>query len=416
MSKNNYSGNIVLRCMALACSLLLSGCTAFSGWVSSSSFIPSSGPNRALMQEMQDVPQNSGIQIVDITTEVAGKLIQGQKKLLFSETLASEHKPSGAIGLGDVVEVSIWEAPPATLFGSGAPSVGGSTGASSGPATTRVTTFPEQMVNNEGTINIPFAGQVQIAGRTNQQIEADIARRLQGKANQPQVLVRVVKNNSSNVTVIGDVAANLRIPLTARGERLLDALAAAGGLRQVVGQNVTQSVNRTSLQITRNDQVQSLPLDMVIRDPKQNILLQPGDVVTALFQSLSFTVLGATGTNTELNFEAQGISLAQALARVGGLQDNRADASGIYIFRLEEGNALPWKTPPVKTPEGKVPVVYRVNLKDPATFFVAQNFTIQNKDVMYVANATGAELQKFLNLVFTALYPLIGAASVAKGL
>ncbi len=111
-------------------------------------------------------------------------------------------------------------------------------------------------------------------------------------------------------------------------------------------------------------------------------------------------MLGATGINTELNFEAQGISLAQALARVGGLQDNRADANGIYIFRLEESNALPWKTPPVKTPEGKVPVIYKVNLKDPVTFFVAQNFTIQNKDVMYVANATGAELQKFLNLVF----------------
>ena len=417
MSKTNFSGRIPLSCcIALACSLLLSGCTAFSGWVSSSSFLPSSGPNRALMQEMQDGPQNNSIQIVDVTTEVAGKLLQGQKKLLFSETLVSEHRPSYAIGLGDVVEVSIWEAPPATLFGGGVPSGGSSVAASSGPATTRVTTFPEQMVNSEGTINIPFGGQVQIAGRTPQQIESDIARRLQGKANQPQVLVRVVKNNSSNVTVIGDVAANLRIPLTARGERLLDALAAAGGLRQVAGQNVTQSVNRTSLQITRNDQVQSLPLDTVIRDPKQNILLQPGDVVTALFQSLSFTVLGATGTNTELNFEAQGISLAQALARVGGLQDNRADANGIYIFRLEEGNALPWKTPPVKTPEGKVPVVYKVNLKDPATFFAAQNFTIQNKDVMYVANATGAELQKFLNLVFTALYPLIGVASVAKGL
>ena len=412
----NILGNRLGCCMALACSLLLSGCTAFSGWVSSSSFLPSSGPNRALMQEMQDGPQNNSIQIVDVTTEVAGKLLQGQKKQLFSETLASEHRPSYAIGLGDVVEVSIWEAPPATLFGGGVPSGGGSVAASSGPATTRVTTFPEQMVNSEGTINIPFAGQVQIAGLSPQQIEFDIARRLQGKANQPQVLVRVVKNNSSNVTVIGDVAANLRIPLTARGERLLDALAAAGGLRQVAGQNVTQSVNRTSLQITRNDQVQSLPLDTVIRDPKQNILLQPGDVVTALFQSLSFTVLGATGTNTELNFEAQGISLAQALARVGGLQDTRADANGIYIFRLEEGNALPWKTPPVKTPEGKVPVIYKVNLKDPVTFFVAQNFTIQNKDVMYVANATGAELQKFLNLVFTALYPLIGVASVAKGL
>jgi polysaccharide export outer membrane protein len=45
--------------------------------------------------------------------------------------------------------------------------------------------------------------------------------------------------------------------------------------------------------------------------------LQAGDVITSLFQPLHGT--WATGKNEELNFEAQGISLAQALARAGGL-------------------------------------------------------------------------------------------------
>ena len=227
------------------------------------------------------------------------------------------------------------------------------------------------------------------------------------KANQPQVLVRVIRNNTANVTVVGEVTSSTRMPLTARGERLLDALAAAGGTRQ--------PVNKMTLQLTRGNQVQALPLDTIIRDPKQNIVLLPGDVVTSLFQPLSFTVLGATGKNEELNFEAQGISLAQALARAGGLQDARADAQGVFIFRLESPAALELNGRIVPTtPEGKIPVIYRVNLKDPATFFVAQSFPVQNKDVMYVSNAPAAELQKFLNIVVSAIYPVINVVNVTR--
>jgi polysaccharide export outer membrane protein len=260
------------------------------------------------------------------------------------------------------------------------------------------------MVSSQGTINIPFAGQIASANKTPQQIEIEIAQRLKGKANQPQVLVRVIKNNTSNVTVVGDVGASTRMPLTARGERLLDALAAAGGVRQ--------PVNKTTLQVTRGDKVQALPLDTIIRDPKQNIVLQSGDVITALFQPLSFTVLGAAGKNDEINFEAQGISLAQALARVGGLQDTRSDARAVFIFRLEDSKALDWKTPPKTTPDGKVPVVYQLDLKDPASFFIAQSFPMDNKDVIYISNAPSADLQKFLNIIVSVVYPIVNVGTV----
>jgi polysaccharide export outer membrane protein len=131
-----------------------------------------------------------------------------------------------------------------------------------------------------------------------------------------------------------------------------------------------------------------------------------------LFQPLRFTVLGAVAKNEELNFEAQGITLAQALARVGGLEDARADAQGVFIFRFESPSALDLQgKTPLMTPEGKIPVIYRVNLKDPATFFVAQSFPVQNKDVLYVSNAPAAELQKFLNILVSIVYPItnIGA-------
>lgn len=368
--------------MSLAALSLLSAC----GHIAGSGFL------RSILEPAVGEPKFNGIQLVEVTGPVARQLAARQSTRLFSETLGSKALDTERIQPGDVIEVSVWEAPPATLFTGGFDAKGVTTAA-------RVTTFPEQLVTTEGSINIPFAGQIPARGQMTSQIEAEIVKRLRSLANQPQVLVRRTRNLSSDVTVVGDVATSTRLPLTPRGEKLLDAIAAAGGVRQ--------PINRTTIQVTRGKAVHALPLETIIRDPSQNVLLQPGDVVTALFQPLSFIALGATGRNEEINFEAQGISLSQALARAGGLNDARADAQGVFVFRFEPGDALDWPRKPVATtPEGLVPVVYRLNLNDPASFLVAQSFPIRNKDVLYVSNASFAELQKFLTLVATVLNPL----------
>ena len=378
----------------LVCAMLvttISGCATYSDW------IESSGPSREQVQDHHDSSRLKNIQLVDVNDAIARELLAERTPPLFSKSFGVPASSGDTIGAGDVIEVSVWEAPPAMLFGVSASAL-------QAPATTSVTNFPQQMVSRNGTINIPFAGKIACAGKTPQLIETDIAEQLNGKANQPQVLVRVIQNNTSNVTIVGDVTSSTRMPLTARGEKLLDALAAAGGVRQ--------PVNKMTLQVTRGDKVQALPLDTIIRNPEQNITLQQGDVITALYESLSFTVLGATGKNNEINFEVQGISLAQALARAGGLDDTRADARAVFIFRLEDAKSLVWATPPKTTPDGKVPVIYQVNLKDPATFFIAQSFPIENRDVLYVSNSPAAELLKFVNIIATSTTPLVDAAII----
>jgi polysaccharide export outer membrane protein len=372
------------------------GAGLFSGCASQ---LPNSGPTveevtRAAARDGQPI-----IQLVDIDAQVTRRLLQGRHQKLFSEALG-EARVKAEIGHGDTLEVSIWEAPPATLFG------GGSIDPRQ-PSTARATVLPEQVVDREGFIVVPFAGRVAAAGRTPVAVAADIAARLKGKANQPEVLVRAVRSPSASVTVVGEVAGSTRMPVTEAGERVLDALAAAGGVRQ--------PVTKVTLQVTRGSTVVSLPLDHVIRDPQQNVRVQPGDVVTALFQPLSFTALGATGRNEEIPFEAQGITLAQALARAGGLIDSRSSAEGVFIFRLEPQDALDWpRQPAATTPDGRVPVVYRLNLRDPASFFVMQSFPIGNKDVLYVSNAPAAELQKFLNLVFSVAYPVLNTIQLTR--
>jgi polysaccharide export outer membrane protein len=348
---------------------------------------------------MEQANAKSVIPVVDITDSVARRVLSARKHDSFAETLASATPPGYLVGAGDVLEVSVWEAPPAALFGAV------TLDSRSGVSSTRSTTFPEQLVNRDGEINVPFAGAVRVAGKTPQQIETEIARRLAGKANQPQVLVRVIRNATSTVTVVGEVNGSTRMPLTAKGERLLDAIAAAGGVRQSVG--------RITVQLSRDARTHSMPMESIIEDPSQNVYLLPGDVVTVLYQPLSFTVLGATGKNEEINFEAQGISLAQALARSGGLQDARADARGVFIFRFEDPKAMPEneRSGPA-TPDGNVPVVYRLDLKDPASFLVAQDFPVRNHDVLYVANAPAAELQKFLNILSNTVYTVSGLPTI----
>ena len=123
--------------------------------------------------------------------------------------------------------------------------------------------------------------------------------------------------------------------------------------------------------------------------------------MTALFQNQSFTALGATVKNAEIEFEAKGISLAQALGRMAGVRDNQADARGLFIFRFEEAEAALAVAEAASggvmmvTPEGKVPLLYRVNLKDPGAFLVAQNFVMKDKDVVYVANAPARSCKSF---------------------
>jgi polysaccharide biosynthesis/export protein len=374
--------------LVLVGAFLLAGCTV----------MPTSGPNRAMIETTAKTPVE-GIQFVDLDARIARQLTARRAGERFSERFGNAPATGPLIGRGDVLDVSIWEAPPATLFSPATDQRTLSVGS-------KPTTLPEQTVDNDGMIRVPFVGSLRVAGRSVAEVETEIAARLNGLANRPQALVRIVKNASSTVTVIGDVQSSLRFALTPGGERVLDALAAAGGVRQ--------PTQRLSLQLTRGGQSHTMALDDVIRDPGQNVPLRAGDVLAVLNQPLSLSTLGATGKNEEINFETQGISLAQALARTGGLSDARADARGVFIFRFEAADALSW-TGPVRTAlDGRVPVIYRIDLRDPASFFVAQDFVMQTKDVLYVSNASLAEFQKFTNAILPLVYPSLAIINPAN--
>ena len=387
----------LLKTLAPVSLVLLTGCA--SNW------LPTSGPSVKDMETAATptAADTSLIELVEINAAVTRRLSDNEKKQSFSNGFTTARNPAYVVNAGDIIEISVWEASPALLFGT-APSFAGM---SSGTGGSKNTSLPEQMIARDGYITMPFAGRIKVAGKTLAKIESEIVDALKGKANYPQVIVRLTRNSTTNVTVVGEVVKSIILPLTPRGERLLDAIAEAGGVKQ--------SVEKTTVQISRDSVVKTMALEKVIQDPKQNIRLSPGDVITTFFQPYSFTALGATGKNDEINFVAQGISLTQAIARVGGVQDQRADVKGVFVFRFEEPDALKLgQAPKALDQDGKIPVVYRLDMSDPSAFFVAQNFMVKNKDVIYVANASSVEFSKFLNIMVSVIYPLVNAGNIVQ--
>jgi polysaccharide export outer membrane protein len=391
MASRSVLSRLILLPGLCLLSVLFSGCAA----------MPHSGGSRSQVQQAESSGSMEGIVLKRVDGTLARKLGESKSFKSFDKVFGGAGPRSYLIGPGDTLEITVWETPPSILFGGVAldPRVGA--------LGTSAETLPAQMVMDDGSISMPFAGRIKVEGRSVREIEKDITARLQGKANNPQVMVRVGGNPTSQVSVIGDVAQSANMPLTPKKERLLDALAAVGG--------VTQSVTHMSLQLSRAGVTAGMPLDSIVRDPKQNIFLLPGDVLTALFQPWTLSVLGATGKNQEIPFEARGISLAQALARSGGLDDNRADPGGVFVFRFEDAQLV--DEPSAQLPvNGKAPVVYQVNFNDPGAFFVTQNFPMQDKDVIYVANMPSAELTKFLRMIGMVVAPSLSVTTTANTL
>lgn len=370
-----------------------------------------SGPTASRLRGAADeTVGTANIQIVPVTEGVARRVLSASRVELFSEALADVPAEGTIIGPGDVLEIAIWEAPPALLFGSttafGVSESGGIQ--PTGSVGARENSIPGIMVDSDGYVRVPFAGSVMAAGRTPRQIERDIASRLARKAHQPQVAVRIAHNASANVMLVGDFTTNMQVPLTPKGERLLDAVASAGGVKN--------PIDKTTIRITRDHRVVTLPLETVIRDPAQNVRLRANDVITAISQSFSFTALGETGTTAEIPFESTGITLVQALGRAGGLKSDRADVRGVFVFRLEDPAAIDSATAATarQTADGRLPVVYVVDLKNPASLFVAQSFPIRDGDVLYVSRAPLTDLQTFVQMIASMAFPILNVTQFAR--
>jgi polysaccharide export outer membrane protein len=250
--------------------------------------------------------------------------------------------------------------------------------AQSGRAGTRI---PDQPVASDGRISIPYAGRIAAAGRTPDEVQHIIEERLAQKALDPQALVVVKRSAANSVSVAGEVIGGARVPLSPGGDRLLQVIAAAGG--------ANAPVHDTFVQLSRDGVTASVPLATLVADPGQDIFAEPGDVLTLVKRPQTYSVFGATGKNAALTFTTDRLSLTEALAKAGGLLDQRADPRAVFLFRYEPVSLVKALGEPIAAAahDGLSPIVYRLDLMEANSYLLARRFPVHDKDVIFVADA-----------------------------
>ena len=354
--------------------------------------LPNVGPTKS---DMMAAGASNKVAIVELDPESVQTLANAKPASLLGAF--GDYRPAREtrIGVGDGVQIVIWEAAAGGLFSS--PVVDRNS------AGTRSATIPEQVVARDGSITVPFAGRIPVINRTPPEDETDIVKRLFDKAIDPQALVTITRNISNTVSLIGEGGLGARVGLTPRGDRLLEVLASVGGAR-IGAQDVAVVLSRESRTVR-------VPLQAVLDDQRENVFLQAGDVISLVRDPQTFTAMGATGRNSVIPFDTLKLSLDEAVAKSGGLLDQQSDPTGLFIVRYEPAAiaaALP-QASSVPAENGFVPVVYHINMRDPASLFLARKFPMRNKDILYVTNAPASELLKVLNLVNLLTTPVVNA-------
>ncbi len=368
------------------------------GLLAACSTLREDGPKTAVLLN-KDRATTGKIAVVDLDPAVASLLSAVQSPSL--RGAFGDYRPPGSqrIGVGDAVQITLWEAGQGGLFSS--------------PALDRYSTgsrsavIPDQVVARDGSITVPFAGRIPVAGRTPPEVERLIVQRLTGKAIDPQALVSLTRNVSNTASVIGDAGGGMRVPLSVRGDRLLSVIAASGGVKAAVA--------TVTILLSREGRTVPVPMQVVVDNPQEDVYVRPDDVITLVSDPQSFTVVGATGRSGVLQYDALGLKLDQAIAKAGGLIDERADPNGLFVLRYEEpavARRLP-QTRGVTLRDGMVPVVYHLNLRAPDSLFLAHSFPIHNHDIVYVSNSKIVDLQKVFNLFNLLVSPAVTGLYIA---
>jgi polysaccharide export outer membrane protein len=363
-------GRIVAGLLALSCA----GCI----------ITPGSGPLATDVRSASEglEPASLPYALVKLTPEVVEVL--GRHTPRLSSAFADRTPPKAfRFGVGDTVSITIFESAAGGLFTSEA-----------GVRAGNFVTVPNQAVDEKGYIAVPYAGTIRALGRTPSEIRDEVTDKLKGRALEPQVVVALAEQNTSLISVLGDVRAGGRFRASPSGERVIDAIARAGG---PISQGYDMWVS-----LERKGHRASIPFGALMYEPSNNIYVLPNDAIYVYSQPQTFVAFGASGLQGQFKFDAWRISLAEAVGKQGGMNDGLADPSSVFLYRgetREVAKEMGVDCRPFKGPI--IPIIYVIDFRDPSGYFLAQTFEMRNKDVIYTSNSAAVETTKFLSFLRT---------------
>jgi polysaccharide biosynthesis/export protein len=341
-----------------------------------------------------------GFALIHVDNVIASRLTSRDQPPRFRADFADQPRSSIVVGVGDALVVTIFETGSGGLF----------IPADAGSRPGNFVQLPSQQVGQDQYITVPWAGKIKAAGRTPLAIQSEIERKLSNNALKPQVVVSFAERHANEVSVVGDVQLALRFSMDASGEHVLGAIARAQGPRFPDYESLVT--------VQRHGKAETALLSEIAKDPEQNIGLEAGDTVYVEHEPRYFLAIGATGQSTTLaqldrrfSFGDKDLSLNDALALAGGLEDDRANARAVFLYRYETratianlGVAVPATMP------ARIPTIYALDLTNAGSFFLASRIAMRKDDTIYVSNAPITDLTKLTTL----LLPFAESASYSR--
>lgn len=354
--------------------------------------LPSTGPTGRQIEKSASAPKEGpAIRIVHVST-IADVPEAGAGAS--PETLLPElaPPPTDMIGPGDILDINIYEAG-VTLFS------GATGGAAPGQLATspgvQVQKLPPTRVDDLGDITVPYAGTLHVAGITTGEVEAMIRHSLERMSQNPQVLVTLSQAITNSIIVGGEVANPGRLVLQTNRETLSDAVALAGGYRG--------NAKDLTLRVVRGGKSADFRVNDLVANPKLDIRAYPGDRLMLINDPRTYSVLGASGKVEQQPFSRSSVSLAEAIANAGGAHPSIGDPAAIFLFRYRrdvQGN--------------EVPVVYHLNMMKTGSYFLAQRFAMQDKDVLYFGTAAANQPSKVIQLISQLFSPILTVTAAVR--
>ena len=320
--------------------------------------------------------KNNDIDLIPITQELISTMHSEEITIesAINRSLQDEmNNYTYLVGVGDVLNIIVWDHPELTI-----PQSGQRSAAEAG-----------NFVHKDGTIFYPYVGKVSVIGREVTQIREDITRGLSTFINNPQVDVNVAAFRSQHFFVSGAVKNPQMIPVRNVPITILDALSISGGM--------APDADWSSATLTSNNNgelvIEAIDLSVLLEQGvlKQNRLLKSNDVLhIPRNDALKIFVMGDVVNATTQQIGRRGMTLAEALNNVGGINEASANASGIFVLRASDSDS-------------KLVDIYQLDISMGPRLILSTQFKLQPKDIVYVTSAPVARWNKLLSQLTSSL-------------